>query len=108
MTSFYICSFITAVNAFTSLGFSVQAALLSKHGQTAVFYAATRSIALAIVSLIPFFYHSKPFLVAVAVTMIIVQTLDSAIGFKIKSLLKTYGPMATALLNLLALVWLLR
>ncbi len=108
MASFYICALITAISAFTSLGFSAQEALSVRNKeQTTALYAASRSIALAIASLIPFFYHSYPLLAAVAVTMIIVQAIDAVIGFKIKNQLKAYGPAATALFNLLALIWLL-
>jgi hypothetical protein len=107
MLSFYICTFVTVLSAFTSLVFSIQAVRSANNDQTATLYATARSIALAIVSLIPFFYHSKPFLSAIAIIMITVQAIDSFIGLKIKSLLKTYGPTVTALLNLLALMWLL-
>jgi hypothetical protein len=107
MASYYVCTSITALSAFTSFGFSLHALLLAKNKQTSALYAASRSVALALVSLIPIFYHSKPFLTAIAIVMIIVQLVDAAIGFKIKSLLKTYGPMMTAIFNLLALIWLL-
>jgi hypothetical protein len=107
MVSYYICASITALSAFTSLGFSLQAVLSAKNGQTTALYAASRSIALAIVSLLPLFGHSTSFLSAIAITMIIVQGVDAGIGFRIKSRLKAYGPLATALFNLLALIWLL-
>jgi hypothetical protein len=107
MVSFYICAFVTALSAFTSLGFSIQAAQPIKNEKTSALYTAARSFALAMVSLIPFFCHSKPFLTAIALVMIIVQTIDAAIGFKVKSLLKAYGPLMTAIFNLLALIWLL-
>jgi hypothetical protein len=108
MASYYICVLITIASAFTSLGFSAQAVRAANNEQISALYAATRSVALAIVSLAPLFYHSKPFLVAIAIAMIIIQALDAAIGFTIKNQLKTYGPIATALFNLLALVWLLK
>ncbi len=106
MTSFYMCALITAASAFTSLGFSIQAALVNTKLQSAL-YATARSLAVASVCLIPFFYHSTEFLTSIAIIMIIVQALDAIIGFKAKNTLKSYGPMVTSILNLFALIWLL-
>jgi hypothetical protein len=39
--------------------------------------------------------------------MILVQLADAAIGITIHDYVKTYGPAATAILNLMALVWVL-
>jgi hypothetical protein len=38
--------------------------------------------------------------------MIIVQVCDAVIGTTIKDRMKTFGPAGTALLNLVALIWL--
>lgn len=109
MVYFYICAFITAASAFTSFGFSAVALRSAKgESRSTAMYAAARSIALALVSLVPFFYHAEPFLVAVAVIMILVQAIDAAIGWRLRSNLKTFGPAATSLANLSALVLLLR
>ncbi len=108
MTSYYICALITAISALTSLGFSIHVSLSARYNkQTSAFYASSRSIALAIACLIPFIYHSKPLLIEIAVTMIIVQLLDAAIGISIKNKMKTYGPALTALINLFAVIWIL-
>jgi hypothetical protein len=40
--------------------------------------------------------------------MIIVQFCDAAIGVVIEDRMKTFGPAGTALLNLAAVIWLLR
>ncbi|MDB5179612.1 MAG: hypothetical protein JWN12_244 [Candidatus Saccharibacteria bacterium] len=108
MVSFYVCAIITAGSAFTSFGFSI-AALMPAHGETRTnaMYAAARSIALATISLIPFFYQSIPFLMAIALTMIVVQTADAIIGIRLRDNKKTYGPATIAVFNLMALIWLL-
>jgi hypothetical protein len=71
-------------------------------------YTLARSTALAITSVVVLFDHSRPWLEAVAVSMIIVQLLDAGIGVKIRDKAKTYGPAGTALINLVVLVWLIR
>jgi hypothetical protein len=40
--------------------------------------------------------------------MIIVQACDAVIGGTINDLMKTYGPAVTALLNLVAVIWLIQ
>lgn len=108
MNPYIICALITVASALTSLGFSVQAALGSDRvSQVNAFYAASRSIALAIAAIAALFIQSVPFLVAIAGIMIVVQVLDAVIGLRIHSALKTYGPGITALFNLIALVWLI-
>lgn len=99
---------MTAVSAYTSLGFSV-AAVFAADGEAraTAMYASARSVALALASLIPFFYSSTAFLTAIALVMILVQGLDAVIGFRRHETLETFGPATTALLNLLALAWLL-
>lgn len=108
MSSYYICAFITGASAFTSLGFSI-VALSASGGESRItaLYAASHSVALAFVSLVPFLYVSTPFLAGIASVMIVVQGLDAIIGFKIHNAVNSYGPAVTALVNLLALVWLL-
>jgi hypothetical protein len=92
-----------------SLGFSIAAALkTANEARTMALYACARSLALALVSVVPFFTVSTSWLQAIAYSMIIVQACDAAIGVTIKDRMKTYGPAATALLNLAAVSWLLR
>jgi hypothetical protein len=45
-------------------------------------------------------------ILAIACSMIIVQTCDAATGVLIWDRMKTFGPAGTALLNLAAVVWL--
>jgi hypothetical protein len=109
MLSFYVCALLTAASAFTSFGFSI-AALLSAKGEahTNTMYAVARSLALALISLVPLFYHAQPFLVAISLAMILVQVFDAFVGTRIRIRHKTFGPAALALANVLALGWLLQ
>ncbi|PWB92782.1 hypothetical protein C5689_16640 [Methylosinus sporium] len=72
----------------------------------AALYACARSVALALVSLVPFVTGSAPWLAATACAMIVVQACDAAIGVTIEDRMKTFGPAGTALANLAALIWL--
>lgn len=106
--AFWVCAAITAVSAAVSLGYSV-AGLVGADGaeRTASRYACARSVALTVVAIATFPVGSIPFLVAVAVAMVIVQAADAVIGKLIGDRFKTIGPAATAAANLAALVWLL-
>jgi hypothetical protein len=106
---FIVCASITAISAIISLGFSMAAALgASNTARTMALYACARSTALVIASAVPFFTGSTGWLQAVAWSMIIVQAGDAVIGGTIKDPMKTYGPAGTALLNLVAVIWLIQ
>ncbi len=105
---FLVCAIITAISALISLGFSI-AACRSASGQarTVALYASARSLALAVASIAAFPIGARAWLEAVACCMIIVQACDAGIGVTLKNRVETFGPAATALLNLAALGWLL-
>ncbi len=106
--AFWVCSSITVVSAWVSLGYSIAGLRAAGSAdRTASMYALARSIALAAAAAIAPFTGAVAFCIAVAVAMIIVQAIDAVIGAVIKDRLKTFGPAATAVLNLGALVWLL-
>jgi hypothetical protein len=65
-------------------------------------------VALAIAGVVPFLSGSIEWLEAVAWSMIIVQALDAATRTTIKDHTKTFGPAATAILNLVTVVWLMQ
>jgi hypothetical protein len=107
MAPFIICASITAASALISLGFSVMAALaVAGPARTMALYACARSTALVIASAVPFFTGSLGWLQAIAWSMIIVQAGDAIVGGTIKDPMKTYGPAGTALVNLVAVIWL--
>ena len=106
---FIFCASITAISAIISLGFSIAAALgASDIARTIALYACARSTALVIASAVPFFTGSTGWLQAMAWSMIIVQACDAVIGGTINDPMKTYGPAVTALLNLVAVIWLIQ
>src|ERR1700704_4410274 len=106
---FIFCASITAISATISLGFSVTAALgATDTARTMALYACARSTALMIASAVPFLTGSIGWLQAMAWSMIIVQACDAVIGWTINDPIKTYGPAGTALLNLVAVIWLVR
>ena len=106
---FIVCASITAISAIISLGFSVAAARgASDTARTMALYACARSTALVIASAVPFFTGSTGWLQAIAWSMIIVQACDAVIGGTIKDPMKIYGPAGTALLNLVAVIWLIQ
>ena len=106
-TPFFVCAAVTAVNAFVSLGFAI-AAVPGTSGQTRTLalYACARSVAFAIISVVPLATGWTLWLEAVAVGMIILQVLDAGVGVTIADRMKTFGPAAIAVTNLAALVWL--
>ncbi|MDB5178963.1 MAG: hypothetical protein JWN01_906 [Patescibacteria group bacterium] len=107
-TPFLLCAAITITSALVSLGFSI-AAVRSAEGESRInaLYATARSTALAAICLVPLFSSSYEWLVAVASCMILVQAIDAGIGVARKDKMKTFGPAATSLANLLALIWLI-
>jgi hypothetical protein len=106
-TPFLVCATVTAVSAFVSLGFSI-ASVPRANGQirTLALYACARSIAFAIISVVPFATGWSLWLEAVAVGMIILQMLDACVGVAISDRMKTVGPAGIAFTNLAALMWL--
>src|SRR6476620_3922405 len=106
---FIFCASITAISLIISLGFSITAPLAATGtGRTMALYACARSTALVIASAVPFLTGSTGWLLAMAWSMIIVQACDAVIGGTINDPMKTYGPAVTALLNLVAVIWLIQ
>jgi hypothetical protein len=63
---------------------------------------------LAAASAVPFLTGSSEWLQAIAWSLVIVQAGDAVIGTTIKDHIKTFDPAGTALLNLVAVIWLLK
>ena len=107
-TPFLVCATVTAVSAFVSLGFSL-ASVPRANGQirTLALYTCARTIAFAIISVVPFATGWSLWLEAVAVGMTILQVLDACVGVAISDRMKTFGPAGIAVTNLAALMWLI-
>lgn len=104
--AFIACAVVTTLSAVISLGFSA-AATSRESGQTRTMalYASSRSLAITLISLVPFVTGSTPWLEAVAVGMIIVQFCDTGVGVVTNDRMKIIGPATTAVANLAVLVW---
>jgi len=111
MSIYYICSAFTAISAFVSFGFSIEAFIKAKNldgsASTNAMYAISRSSALVLGSIVPFFFYSISYLAAITIIMVMVQAFDAFIGYKIKNNFKTFGPMLTSIGNLFCFTWLL-
>ena len=106
---FVVCALVTTISSIVSFGFSV-AAVLSTVGEarTVALYVCVRSAALLLVSGASFLTGATPWLLATTSAMIMVQAGDAAIGARIRDRMKTLGPAGTAVLNLAAIIWLLK
>ncbi|HEV7640908.1 MAG TPA: hypothetical protein VGO39_08590 [Gaiellaceae bacterium] len=107
MTAFWICAGVTALSAFVSLGYAVAAVVSPGEARTNAMYALSRSVALAVVSLVPLVSQTRSSLLTIALGMVIVQALDAVVGATLHDPMKTFGPASLGLVNLVALVWFL-
>jgi hypothetical protein len=99
---------MTLLSAGVSAGFSIAALLGSGRDDGFAQYAASRSIALLLTVLIALGIRSRTAIALLGIAMTVVQALDGVIGALAHDPSKTYGPFAFALLNALAVGWLLR
>ncbi|CAH1666192.1 hypothetical protein [Chelatococcus asaccharovorans] len=107
VSSFLACAGVTIISAAVSLGFSVAAVRTAPaEARGVALYATSRSAALLIAGLLAL-AAAPAWLAAIALTMVLVQAGDAAIGARSGSLLKTAGPAATAIFNLAALLWMM-
>ena len=97
---------ITLVSAFLSMFFSVRGVRLAETDgeRTAALYAASRSVALFAVAVVPAFGFFPAWALAVAVTMTIVQGLDALVGIRRPGAWTILGPAALAVLTLIAIL----
>jgi hypothetical protein len=102
--AYWFCAAVTLVSALTSAGFSI-AGLATATGPARhpSQYAAARSLALAVISVVPLLSPARPWEEAVALAMIVVQALDGVIGAADRDLMKTAGPFSLGAVNALAL-----
>ncbi|MEP7178367.1 MAG: hypothetical protein ABI775_04715 [Pseudonocardiales bacterium] len=106
MASFWFCATVTAISAYVSLGFSLAALGTSDGADRRGFeYAFVRSLALAVAATVVAVVQTRPWLQAVALTMVVLQAGDAVIGWMMRDRLRSVGPAATSVVNLAALVW---
>ena len=106
--AFWTCALITAVSAFVSASFSIAGLVGMSIFNTFAWYAASRSIALPLVVVAVIVVRSSAGLMAMSLTMVLVQVFDAVIGFNLHDPGKTYGPLALSLATFAALTWLWR
>ena len=91
-----------------SAGLSIEGLLDPVSGDSFARYAASRSVALLITVLIAIAVRSHTAIAFLGIAMSSVQAFDGVIGALARDPSKTFGPFAFAVLNALAVAWLLR
>jgi len=99
---------MTLLSAGVSAGFSLAGLLGPSSDDIFARYAASRSVALLLTILIAIGVRSRVAITFLGIAMTVVQALDGVIGALAHDPSKTYGPFALAVLNALAVGWLLR
>jgi len=105
---FWTCALLTLLSAAVSAGFSLNGLSGSGHSDSFARYAASRSLALLLTVLIAICVRSYSGIAFLGITATVVQAFDGVIGALADNPAKTYGPFAFAVLNALAVAWLLR
>jgi len=105
---FWACALITLLNVGVSAGFSLAGLLGSGNGESFARYAASRSVALLVTVVIAIGVRSRTAIAFLGIAMTSVQAFDGVIGALARDPSKTFGPFALAILNALAVAWLLR
>ena len=105
---FWTCALVTLVSTSVSAGFSLGGLIGSGSGDSFARYAASRSVALLLTVLIAIFARSRTAIAFLGIAMTLVQAFDGVIGALARDPSKTYGPFAFAILNGLAVSWMLR
>jgi hypothetical protein len=106
--AFWICAIVTGVSAVVSASFSVAALIGVDRQDQYAMYAASRSIALVLATLVFIGARSRRGVLALALTMGLVQGFDALIGLLARDPVKTYGPLALSLAGLASLIALYR
>src|SRR3979409_1426572 len=101
--AFRICAIITALSAIVSAAFSMVALIGVGSQDQYAMYAASRSIALLLATLACIGKRSRRGLMALALTMGLVQAFDAVIGLIAHDLAKTFGPLVLSVAGLASL-----
>src|SRR5258708_23190026 len=104
---FWSCALITLLSAGVSAGFSLAGLLGPGREDSFARYAASRSVGVLLTVLIAMGIRSRMAIAFLGITMTFVQAFDGVIGALAHDPSKTYGPFAFAVLNALAVGWLL-
>ena len=99
---------MTLLSAGVSAGFPLAGLIGPGRNDSFAQYAASRSVALLLTVLIAIGIRSRMAIAFLGIVMTLVQVFDGVIGALAHDPSKTYGPFAFAVLNALAVGWLLR
>jgi hypothetical protein len=102
--AFWICAIVAGLSAVVSASFSVAALIGVDRQDQYAMYAASRSIALVLATLVCIGARSRRGVMALALTMGLVQGFDALIGLLAHDPVKTYGPLALSLAGLASLI----
>ena len=106
--AFWICASLTLISSLVSGGYAVSGLrAATRESRVPSMYALARSVALIVVAAFGLFSSSIAFEAAAALAMVLVQGFDAVIGGVISDRVKTLGPAITALVNAVALIWML-
>jgi hypothetical protein len=105
---FWSCALVTLLSAGVSTGFSLAGLVGPGSEDSFAKYAASRSVALMLTVLIAIGVRSRMAIAFLGIAMTVVQAFDGVIGALAHNPSKTFGPFAFAVLNALAVGWLLR
>src|SRR5258708_15295730 len=105
---FWSCALVTLLSAGVSAAFSLAGLLGPGREDSFARYAASRSVALFVTVLIAIGIRSRMATAFLGIAMTVVQAVDGVIGALAHDPAKTYGPFVFAVLNALAVGWLLR
>jgi hypothetical protein len=99
---------MTLLSAGVSAGFALAGLLGTGRDDSFAQYASSRSVALLLTVLIAIGLRSRIAIAFLGIAMTAVQAFDGIIGAVAHDPSKTYGPFFLAVLNALAVGWLLR
>jgi hypothetical protein len=102
--AFWACAGFTLLSGLVSAAFSLRSLGMSGGHEDAL-YAASRSIALPLATIVAMVTRSRGGVAAMAATMTFVQFFDAWIGFEMRNPGRAFGPLSFAVLNIVLLLW---
>ena len=106
--AFWTCGLLALASSLISAGYSLAWLFGRGAGDLFARYTASRSVALPVVILGVLAVGSVPAMLAMSVTMALVQLFDAIIGFEAHDPTEIWGPLAVGLLGLASATWLAR
>ncbi len=102
--AFWACAGFTLLSGLVSAAFSLRSLGISSGNEFAL-YAASRSVALPMATVVAIVTRSRGGVAALAASMTFVQFFDAWIGFEMRNPSRSFGPLSLAVLNIVLLLW---